>query len=575
MQHSAFQLTRPRRYALLLAAGGCAAFLAASCGDPFEASPQGASGASGAAGTAGAAGGAGAAGSAGPAGSAGADASADTSDADAAPAPDADAAQEQPVEVGIDAPQEPVCDTAKSPSEEPCLLDDAYGIFVSPGGTDQPNCGSKNSPCQTLGAGIARAHTTGKSVYACADIAPYDELVAVNEHTDGLKMYGGFTCAGWLFNPSLPTEVKPQVPGPALKISGLLDGLLIEDFSLTSASATAPGDSSVAIAITNSKGVVLRRARVQAGDGALGTKGQPGTNGADGAPPAAEENGKNATCTNPQTGWGGNWPGGIACGSLGGSGGSITQGSPTPHGGSPGIPDTNVTPSGVMNGGSAASNLGSPGGVGGVGSLGNSGENGPPAADLGVFLETGYTPADGGTGTDGYPGQGGGGGGASMSISGCVGASGGAGGMGGCLGTKGSGGSGGGASVAILSWDSEVTLDACVVKSATGGVGGAGGPGGAGGKGGKPGAGGTAGDGMEAGGGGGTGGHGGPGGSGAGGTGGPSFGIVHKGTAPAALNGTTVQSGSGGDKGAGGQAAGYPPAPDGQVGAVAPVHEQS
>jgi hypothetical protein len=135
--------------------------------------------------------------------------------------------------------------------------------------------------------------------------------------------------------------------------------------------------------------------------------------------------------------------------------------------------------------------------------------------------------------------------------------------MGGCGGSPGKGGSSAGASVALLSWSSTITLDHCELIAGAGGNGGKGGNGGNGGLG-KPGAPGgaayvgdagpvvDAGSGLGKGGNGGLGGNGGNGGSGAGGNGGPSYGIVHKGTAPQWLNGTIVARGAGGAKGAGG-----------------------
>jgi hypothetical protein len=151
--------------------------------------------------------------------------------------------------------------------------------------------------------------------------------------------------------------------------------------------------------------------------------------------------------------------------------------------------------------------------------------------------------------------------------------------MGGCGGTPGKGGSSAGASIAMLSWSSAITLDRCELISGAGGGGGNGGKGGTGGQG-KPGASGgaayagdagpmpDAGMGLGKGGNGGPGGNGGNGGSGAGGNGGPSYAIVYKGTKPTPVNGTIVAHGAGGAKGLGGTVDNVK-APDGVVGAAA------
>jgi hypothetical protein len=135
--------------------------------------------------------------------------------------------------------------------------------------------------------------------------------------------------------------------------------------------------------------------------------------------------------------------------------------------------------------------------------------------------------------------------------------------MGGCGGSPGKGGASAGASVALLTWMSTVTLDHCELVSASGGAGGKGGNGGKGGEG-KAGGPGGAGYGDDAGispdagpvlgkgGHGGNGGPGGNGGSGAGGNGGPSYALVYKGTAPTRLNGTSLAHGGAGAKGVGG-----------------------
>ncbi|HTB72206.1 MAG TPA: hypothetical protein VK762_03125, partial [Polyangiaceae bacterium] len=42
------------------------------------------------------------------------------------------------------------CDPTKAPHDEPCVIDDAFGIFVSPAGADR-NLGSKSAPVRSIG----------------------------------------------------------------------------------------------------------------------------------------------------------------------------------------------------------------------------------------------------------------------------------------------------------------------------------------------------------------------------------------------------------------------------------------
>ncbi|MBI5535958.1 MAG: hypothetical protein HY898_24775 [Deltaproteobacteria bacterium] len=497
----------------------------------------------------------------------------DASKTDADTGPDADGETGTDAEAEADAPEEPACDTSKSPSEQPCLIDDPYGVFVSPSGADSGSCGAKGAPCKTLGTAIGRAKAEGKRLYACGDGGTYAEQVTIDATLDGLKLYGGFKCSDWSYDAAAKAKVKPSAAGLALSVKGLTTGLLVEDFGFEAMDGANAGDSSIAAIVEGSAGVVLRRVTVQAGAGVKGADGTPGVKGADGDAAGAEQNGKPASCTNPPAAQlGGSWDNSSACGSLGGLGGTAAKNG---NGGSgnPGTPDTHVSPPGVDNKGDGSATIGENASSGKAGSNADSGEVGTAASSAGGFSVAGYSPAGGGSGVDGYPGQGGGGGGASKAAATCIGASGGAGGMGGCGGTKGTGGGGGGASVALIAWQSAVTLDGCTLLSAKGGDGGNGAPGGDGGIGKPGGTGGTALGTMGTGGPGGQGGNGGPGGSGAGGTGGPSYALVYKGDAP--VQGTnTLTPGQGGTKGTGAQVPMFAKAPDGSDGLSAGSHQQ-
>src|SRR5579859_5966628 len=59
------------------------------------------------------------------------------------------------------------CDRSKAPSEEGCVVAEAYGIFVSPAGSDG-SAGTRSAPLATIGHGMDVAKAAGKRVYVCA-----------------------------------------------------------------------------------------------------------------------------------------------------------------------------------------------------------------------------------------------------------------------------------------------------------------------------------------------------------------------------------------------------------------------
>ncbi|MBK7578930.1 MAG: hypothetical protein IPI67_01880 [Myxococcales bacterium] len=466
------------------------------------------------------------------------------------------------------------CDPTKSPGSEPCLIADDYGVFVSPKGDDTSGNGTKASPYKTLGKALASAGTTGKGVYACDDGGGFSETatLAVTATHDSRGMYGGFDCGTWTWSASAKAKVNGAAVG--LTISGISTSFTVESFDIIAANAANSGESSFGAIVASSKGVAFKNVSLTAGDGKAGNAGSDGTQGPDGDNAAAAQNGAAATCTSaPGTQDGGKWSGASTCGSKGGNGGLANKGL-AGEDGAAGLPQTSVTPPNIKNGGAAGS--GTNNGTAGVaGSNGNSGTLATAAASSGTFTSSGFTPANGNDGANGFPGQGGGGGGASAGSGSCIGASGGAGGMAGCGGGKGTGGKGGGASVALLSWQSDVTVSGCSLTSKKGGDGGKGGSAAPGGSGKSGGSGGLAGGGLGAGGPGGAGGTGGPGGSGSGATGGASHALVWNGTKPS-IPSTVLAEGTGGAKGPGGavQGSNLNPAPEGTAGPAGKEFEQ-
>ena len=382
-----------------------------------------------------------------------------------------------------DGEDEPPCDASLLPSEDACVIDGEYGIFVSPSGQDDAACGGEGAPCATIGQALKRAKAESKRVYACGGV--YEESVVVDATVDGLAVFRGLDCDTWEHDGSV-AQVKPAVEGVAWAVEGvawtvegLVVGLSVYDFAIASKDATTAGSSSIAAIVRDSKNVVFRDTSFQAGKGAKGADGVDGVKGVDGKVAGPGQKGIAATCTSaPPSHTGGGWDlADIICASEGGTGGFVLRGL-AGQDGLPGTPATNLVETGKGVGGPGSGSVAEPGTNGTAGSDGNPGANGALALGEATFSASGYAAASGNAGTDGFPGQGGGGGGAGASLENCTGASGGAGGMGGCGGKLGTGGKGGGASDALVSWSSELTPDKCVL-TADGGAGGKGEIGGA------------------------------------------------------------------------------------------------
>jgi hypothetical protein len=416
------------------------------------------------------------------------------------------------------------CDTSKSPSQEACLVDDQYGVFVD-GTVSTTGDGSKASPFKTIAEGIAAA--AGKMLFVCD--TTYDEQVKL---TAGAKIYGGFKCADWSYETGVRAVVQPSAKGYALDVDSVTESVVIEDVEFDAKDGTAAGESSVAGFVHGSSDVSFGRVKLVAGKGATGANGTltaytyPTQTDLNGNPANVLAGGALKQCACPA--------GDQSIGAHGGDG-------PTPSNGGNGLPAL---------GGGQGGTAGTPTdcGNGGTGKNGNPGtpaSNASGASTLGTLSTTGWAPANGATGSAGGPGQGGGGGASSAA------GGGGGGGCGGCGGAAGPGGSGGGASIALLVLDSTVSADAdSELVSGDGGDGGKG----------------VAGQtgqsiygfgGIQASGacGGGNGGPGGKGAAGGGGAGGISVPVVWKGAAAPNVDASaTLTNGNNGAKGVGGNA---------------------
>jgi hypothetical protein len=432
-------------------------------------------------------------------------------------------------ETTADAGNGPACDAASAPSDNPCVIAEAYGVFVSPAGTDG-KVGTRAAPVFSIGHGMDLAKAAGKRVYVCA--GAFGESLVVDPSRDGVNVYGGFDCGTWTYSATNRVTVGPSQPGYALEVEGLAHGAVFEDleFDAPRASLANPGQSSIAVLVSGSQGVSFERVVMVAGNGTDGAPGASGQDHGDGgagngasnwfgtAPAYAELNGNDATSSSAGS------QNVCACGdatsSTGGQGGAGPgDGGQVPG---PGLPSY-----GSDAGAGTPGRNGAACGAGGSPVL--SGGDGLTIAaaligDLpGTVSGSGWAPANGAAGADGQPGQGGGGGG-----DGPAGVGGGGGGAcGGCGGAGGKAGAGGGSSIALLSYQSVVALESCTLTTNNAGNGGAGGYGEAG----QPGSfidgNGSVGGCPGGGGGSGSGGNGGQ-----GGPGGLSLGIGYAGTAP-------------------------------------------
>ncbi|MDP9149453.1 MAG: DUF1565 domain-containing protein [Myxococcota bacterium] len=416
---------------------------------------------------------------------------------------------------GREAEVAPACDPTKSPHDEPCAVDTAFGIFVSPAGSDT-DPGSKSAPVRSIGRAMDLAKTAGKRVYVCA--GSYPEQLVVGSSRDGVNVYGALDCATWSYSAASKVRVAPALSEYALAIQGLQTGVTFEDleFDAQNAPAVVPGASSVAVFVSSSQRLRFDRVVMLAGHGTDGAPaGSTIATNWFGAPPAyAELNGNNAedaggapskpcTCADQSQ-------------TSGGAGGGPMN-IPSPGAGTPGYSDAGAGAGGI-NALSCA--------TGGTGQ--NGGDAPVPTANIATVSQgscspSGCLPGNGSAGDNGKPGQGGGGGGNGRLSRG----SGGAGACGGCGGAGGIGGQGGGGSIALLSFHSMIAFANCTLAATAAGNGGAGGAAEAGQAGGIMG-----GNGALGGCAGGAGGAGAGGNGGQGGPGGSSVGIAYMGAPP-------------------------------------------
>lgn len=438
----------------------------------------------------------------------------------------------------------PVCEPAMDPKDHPACVDDTFGVFVDKEGGDDSNAGTRAAPVKSVSAALSKLDGK-KRVFLCE--GNYFEHITISSP---VSIHGGFACGTWSYN-GTKARFAPNDTGYILQLVLTTEPILVTDLALEAVDGRPGGApsiaSSVAAFITRSANVTLRRMSISAGAGATG---EDAPDAIDYAPESAPDGYGGDDPAQP--GKARQNPGCTA--SIGGAGGR--EDSPNGRAGqasrSPSFPETSTGAGGVA--GSACD----AGGKGVDGSYGQAGKEGTGAASFGSLDTTGWKPTSGMPGGKGGDGQGGGGG-AWLAGTGI----GGAGGPGGCGGAGGAGGAGGGSSIALLVFDSAVSVEASTLVAKDAGAGGKGGNGQRGQL--ASASAGAPSDPAEAC-AGGAGGVGGSGGGGGGGAGGVSAGILYKGPAPTidgasttsaeALPFVSLGAGSpGGASGLGGEAA--------------------
>lgn len=430
---------------------------------------------------------------------------------------------------------------------------EAYGIFVTEGGADGGG-GTRANPLATIGAAIAAAKPRALRVYVCK--GTYREAVTVE---DAVSIIGGYDCsdpAAWKRVPGARSSIAPA-PGtlrPAVYAKDIVRITRVEGFDVKGADVSGIEGTAVGLHAERANALVVADSSIRAGAGADGMPGTaeptpgPSAAGAAGSAgvydyatpvanaypyPGASAGGASASCGGGQGGAGGR--------------GGVYKCEPSVN---PNLPATlvlatrlnTITNTIVVIGNST------PATNGGAGS-GAAGADGKSAAAPGRMAGLLFARSSGERGGDGQGGAGGAGGAPEAPTRSCSAsrfttlASGAGGGAGGCGGRAGVPGGGGGASIGVVSDQSQgLVFDGTSIEGGPGGKGGAGTFGSDPVDGGEPGA--TA-LGAEPGGAqrGRPGGRAGVGGSGAGGS---SFGLVHLGPAPKLTNGSFAKAGPAG-----------------------------
>ena len=153
------------------------------------------------------------------------------------------------------------------PSEAVGTVPDACGVFVSSSmGSDTTGRGTQTAPYQTLTKALAEADE--KAVYACGE--SFTEALSI---AGSATLYGALDCgSGWTYDANAKTQLTAGPGVIPLPIGGPATTVELADFAITSASATEPGGSSIAVLVVG-VAASLTRCDIVAGDGMAGAPG--------------------------------------------------------------------------------------------------------------------------------------------------------------------------------------------------------------------------------------------------------------------------------------------------------------
>ena len=463
-------------------------------------------------------------------------------------------------------------------------------VYVASQGDDAAGCGSTTTAaCKTIQRGIGSCVAAGCAVLVRHGLYPTTATIQLK---NGVGVYGGCRFDGEPDRGYRTTIQASALNGtPAITAEGINSATAVEGLVVIGNDETTGGSPSIAMVVSNSRGLALARSVLVAGKGGDGAQGAA-VNGASGGPGLAPgcptcRGAAGAACPSnpPSAGVGGGGAGAArnvvlsyqcigrcrcepqnisdSLGINGENSGSAAGGS----GAGPGAYGCSCYDAGAT-GDVGLENPG-PGGVGGTAQPGQCSAQGGTASGL-IWGQpnaqgAAWRPSAGGTGQTASVGAGGGGGGSggysTYDGDDRNGTAGGGGGGGGCGGPGGQGGQQGGASLALVLIDSAVAQVALLnsIIPGPGGRGGTGGQGGMGGPGGSGGAGFVGGQSPfdvrgtchatfapASGGPGSAGGQGGAGSGGAGGDGGPSIGVALRGTSPIPADSSGIFPGTAG-----------------------------
>jgi hypothetical protein len=171
-------------------------------------------------------------------------------------------------------------------------------IYVSPEGNDSAGCGQQPGlACKTIQQGIRNCEGDG-----CGVVVRYGvyQLPAPLELADGISVYGSCVFDG------TQRRYRSMILGrPAIRANNINKPTTLHGFVILGTSAANPNEASIAVTVSNSKGLMLSHDVLASGKGGNGSNGGS-TNGLSGA------------------------SGGFASGNSGGAGGRACPSSPPP-----------------------------------------------------------------------------------------------------------------------------------------------------------------------------------------------------------------------------------------------------